>query len=65
MGSEMCIRDSLWLNSYSLNRASGTLDSYVGLSPFERASGIDGISVHSLGQSVFFDVTINQVVLER
>ena len=35
------------------------------LSPFERASGIDGISVHSLGQSVFFDVTINQVVLER
>jgi hypothetical protein len=55
----------LWLNSYSLNRASGTLDSYVGLSPFERASGIDGISVNSLGQSVFFDVTINQVVLER
>ena len=43
----------------------GTLDSYVGLSPFERASGIDGISVNSLGQSVFFDVTINQVVLER
>ena len=57
--------DNLWLNSYSLNRASGTLDSYVGLSPYERASGIDGISVHSLGQSVFFDVTINQVVLER
>ena len=57
--------DDLWLNSYSLNRASGTLDSYVGLSPFERASGIDGISVNSLGQSVFFDVTINQVVLER
>ena len=57
--------DNLWLNSYSLNRASGTLDSFVGLSPFERASGIDGISVHSLGQSVFFDVTINQVVLEK
>ena len=57
--------DNLWLNSYSLNRASGTLDTYVGLSPFERASGIDGISVNSLGQSIFFDVTINQVVLEK
>ena len=57
--------DDLWLTPYILNRAAGTLDSFVGMAPFERASGADGISVNSLGQSVFFDVTINQVVVEK
>ena len=56
--------DDNWLTEYTLNRASGTLDSFVGLSPFERASGADGISVSSIGQPVYFDVSINEVVVE-
>ena len=57
--------DDQWLSEYTLNRASGTLDSYVGLAPYERASGADGITVSSTGQSIFFDVAINEVVVER
>ena len=49
----------------TLNRASGTLDSYIGLAPYERASGADGITVASKGQPIFFDVAINKVVVER
>jgi len=57
--------DEQWLSEYALNRASGTLDSYIGLAPFERASGADGITVSSVGQPVYFDLTINEVVVER
>ena len=56
--------DDNWLTEYTLNRASGTLDSFVGLSPFERASGADGISVSSIGLPVYFDVSINEVLVE-
>jgi hypothetical protein len=57
--------DEQWLSKYTLNRASGTLDEYVGLAPYERASGIDGITVTSIEQPVYFDVAINEVVVER
>ena len=57
--------DEQWLSEYTLNRASGTLDSYIGLAPYERASGADGITVTSNGQPIFFDVAINKVVVER
>ena len=57
--------DDQWLSEYTLNRASGTLDSFIGLAPFERASGADGITVSSLGEAVYFDVSINEVVVER
>ena len=56
--------DDQWLSEYVLNRASGTLDSFVGLAPFERASGADGITISSLGESVYFDLSINKVVVE-
>jgi hypothetical protein len=35
------------------------------LAPYERASGIDGITVTSIEQPVYFDVAINEVVVER
>ena len=57
--------DEQWLTEYTLNRASGTLDSFIGLAPFERASGADGITVNSLGHPIYFDVTVNEVVVER
>ena len=47
-----------------MNRASGTLDEFI-VSPYERASGADGISVSSAGQPVYFDVSINEVVVEK
>ena len=57
--------DDKWLSEYTMNRASGTLDEFIGLSPYERASGADGISVSSAGQPVYFDVSINEVVVEK
>ena len=57
--------NELWLSDYYLNRASGTLDSFVGLAPFERSSGSDGITVETLGAQLYLDVHVQQVVLER
>ena len=57
--------DEQWLSEYTLNRASGTLESFIGLVPYERASGADGITVTSNEQPIFFDVAINKVVVER
>jgi len=57
--------DDQWLSEYTLNRASGTLDSFIGLAPYERASGADGITVSSPGEAIYFDVSINEVVVER
>ena len=57
--------DDQWLAEYTLNRASGTLDEFTGLAPFERASGYDGITVSSPGQPIYFDVSINEVVVEQ
>jgi flagellin-like protein len=57
--------NQLWLSDYYLNRASGTLDSFVGLVPFERSSGHDGITVETLGAALHLEVHVQQVVLER
>ncbi len=57
--------NELWLSEYYLNRASGTLDSFTGLAPYERLSGNDGITVDTNGEPLFLDVSIQQVVLER
>ena len=57
--------NELWLSEYYLNRASGTLDSFTGLAPYERLSGSDGITVQTNGEPLFLDVSIQQVVLER
>ena len=57
--------NELWLSDYYLNRASGTLDSFTGLAPYERLSGMDGITVETNGEPLFLDVSVQQVVLER
>ena len=48
-----------------MNRASGTLDEFIGLAPFERASGADGITVKSNGSPIQFDVSIQQVEVKK
>jgi len=57
--------NELWLSDYYLNRASGTLDSFTGLVPYERSSGSDGISVETQGVPLYLDVNIQQVVVQR
>lgn len=57
--------DEAWLNPYVMNRASGTLDEFIGLAPFERASGADGITVKSNGSPIQFDVSIQQVEVKK
>lgn len=57
--------NELWLSDYYLNRASGTLDTYTGLVPYERSSGFDGISVETQGVPLYLDVNIQQVVVQK
>ena len=57
--------NELWLSEYYLNRASGTLDTYTGLVPFERSSGYDGLSVETQGIPLYLDVNIQQVVVQK
>lgn len=57
--------NELWLSDYYLNRASGTLDTFTGMIPFERSSGYDGISVETQGIPLYLDVNIQQVVVQK
>ena len=57
--------NELWLSDYYLNRASGTLDTFIGLVPYERSSGFDGISVETQGMPLYLDVNIQQVVVQK
>ena len=49
------------LEEYTLNRASGTLDTYVGYSPYLRASGADGFTVETQGAQLFLEVDVKRV----
>ena len=57
--------NELWLSDYYLNRASGTLDTFTGLVPYERSSGFDGISIETQGIPLYLDVNIQQVVVQK
>jgi flagellin-like protein len=54
-----------WLDEYNLNRASGTLDTFVGYGPFERASGADGFTVDTHGVPLFLEVDVQRVEVTR
>ena len=54
-----------WLDEYNLNRASGTLDSYVGYGPYERASGADGFTVDTHGIQLYLEVDVQRVEVSR
>lgn len=54
-----------WLDEYNLNRASGTLDTYVGFGPYERASGADGFTVDTHGVPLFLEVDVQRVEVSR
>ena len=54
-----------WLSEYTVQRSAGTLDTYIGFSPYERASGADGFSVSSQNLPLYFEVDIQRVEVSR
>ena len=53
------------LDDYTLNRASGTLDTYIGYAPYMRASGADGFTVETQGAQLFLEVDVKRVEVSR
>ena len=53
------------LEEYTLNRASGTLDTYIGYAPYMRASGADGFTVETQGAQLFLEVDVKRVEVSR
>ena len=54
---------SNWMEDYNMNLASGTLDSYEGLGPWKRVSGIDGFGIHPLEKSILTEIVLHRVVI--
>jgi hypothetical protein len=53
----------IWLTDYTLNRASGTLDEFIGISPYQRASGIDGFTVETQNLGLSLEIDIRRMVV--
>lgn len=54
-----------WLTDYNLNRASDTLDQHRGLSPWQRASGFDGLTVDKDGSVIDLEIELQLVEVSR
>ena len=52
-----------WLTDYTLNRASGTLDEFIGISPYQRASGIDGFTVETQDLALSLEIDVRRMVV--
>ncbi|RJU91370.1 MAG: hypothetical protein DWC07_00810 [Candidatus Poseidoniales archaeon] len=50
-----------WLTDYTVQRAAGTLDTYIGFTPYERASGSDGITVSNQGLPLFLEMDLQRI----
>jgi len=50
-----------WLTDYTIQRSAGTLDTYIGFAPFERASGADGFTVQALDLPLYFEVDFQRL----
>tara|TARA_B100001778_G_scaffold332465_1_gene338838 strand:- start:993 stop:1673 length:681 start_codon:yes stop_codon:yes gene_type:complete len=55
---------SHWIEEYNLNLASGTLDTFEGIGPWKRVSGIDGIGIHPLEKSILTEIVLHRVVIK-
>ena len=53
----------VWLNDYTINRAAGTLGEFVGITPYQRASGIDGLTVETQGQALSLEIDVRRLVV--
>lgn len=54
-----------WLTDYKINRASGTLDSYTGYSPYQRASGADGFTIETQDAILNLEVDLQRIEVSR
>jgi hypothetical protein len=53
------------LEDHTLNRASGTLDTFTGYAPYLRASGADGFTVESQQNQLILEVDVKRVEVSR
>ena len=53
----------IWLNDYTINRAAGTLGEYIGITPYQRASGSDGLTVETQGNALFLEIDVRRLVV--
>ena len=53
----------IWLNDYTINRAAGTLGEFVGISPYQRASGSDGLTVETQGLPLSLEIDVRRLVV--
>ena len=53
----------IWLNDYTISRAAGTLGEYVGITPYQRASGIDGLTVQTQGQPLSLEIDVRRLAV--
>ena len=53
----------IWLTDYTISRASGTLDEFVGITPYQRASGIDGLTVQTQGQPLSLEIDVRRLAV--
>ena len=54
-----------WLSDYTIQRSAGTLDTFIGFSPYQRASGSDGFTIASQGSPLYFEVDYQRVEVSR
>ena len=54
-----------WLTDYNLHRASNTLDQHRGISPWLRASGIDGLTIDHGNSVIDLEIELQLVEVSR
>jgi hypothetical protein len=52
-----------WLNEYTISRASGTLGEFVGITPYQRASGSDGLTVETQGLPLYLEIDVRRLAV--
>ena len=50
-----------WLTDYTLNRASDTLDTFRGISPWLRASGSDGFTIDGGDNRIDLEIDLQRI----
>ena len=53
----------VWLNEYTINRAAGTLGEFIGITPYQRASGSDGLTVETQDQPLYLEIDVRRLAV--
>ncbi len=52
-----------WTGDYEFHRATGELDDFSGFGPYGRISGVEGMTMYPVSDSIQLDVILQQVVI--